>query len=609
MGEGYFMCSICGVWDISGKGIIDKNKLEKMNSSLSHRGPDDRGCYFASSVAFGHNRLAVMDVEKGKQPMQTVRNGYRYTIIYNGEIYNTNELREDLEKQGVEFKTTCDTEVLLECYAVYGTKCLEMLNGIFAFAIHDEKNDLVFFARDRLGVKPFFYAFDGDMLLFSSEIKGLLEWGIKPVVDNIGLWQLLYLSPATIPGISVFEGIKELKPAEYALLDKRGFHIHSYWTLPVYEWKGTREDAIVQTKFLIEDAVKRQLVSDVPLCVLLSGGLDSSAVTAFAAARGGISTYSFEYEGNRESFVKSLFQPESDEKYAISVAAYLGTNHTILTATSKDVAENLPVAAIMRDFPGQADIDSSLLYFCGKIKEKHTVALSGECSDELFGGYPWFYRPEMLQSGFFPWIHDPDLRISLFDERVARPKEGYEFISEIYKKSLDKCPVADNDSDTMRNSRTATWLSMNYFMTSLLERKDRMSMAKGVEIRVPFADHRLWEYVFNIPWEIKFENNVEKSLLREVMKEYLPDSILHRKKSPYPKTHNPEYMKIVSNMLDDRIKKGGILSQILNKKKLSEIKEKSGGTWLGQLMSTPQLIAWLVQFDYWFEEKGIILKV
>lgn len=603
------MCSICGIADITGKGEIDDKRLEEMNNSLRHRGSDGFGYYKAKNIAFGHKRLAVMDVEKGKQPLQTTRNGSNYTIIYNGEIYNTAELRENLKKQGVVFKTSCDTEVVLECYAAYGDNCLEMLNGIYAFAIHDGKRDLLFFARDRFGVKPFFYAFDGDFLLFSSEIKGLLSAGIKPVVDNIGLWQLLYLSPATIPGISVFEGIKELKPAEYAVLDKEGFRIRSYWNLPAFEWKGRRHDAVEQTKTLLKDTVKRQLVSDVPLCVLLSGGLDSSAVTAFAAAEGEISTYSFEYEGNKDSFVKSMFQPESDENYARQVASFLGTNHSVLTATSLEVAENLPNATFMRDFPGQADIDSSLLYFCGKIKERHTVALSGECSDELFGGYPWFYRPEMLNSDFFPWIHEPDLRISLFDERAAKPKEGYAYLSEVFKNSLDDCPMLEGDSRVMRNSRKATWLSMNYFMTSLLERKDRMSMAKGVEIRVPFADHRLWELVFNIPWEIKFENNVEKSLLREVMKGYLPEDILNRKKSPYPKTHNPEYMKIVSDMLDGRLKKGGILSQLLNIKKLNELKEKGGGTWLGQLMSTPQLIAWLVQFDCWFEEKGVVLKV
>ncbi|MDD4124454.1 MAG: asparagine synthase-related protein [Eubacteriales bacterium] len=412
----------------------------------------------------------------------------------------------------------------------------------------------------------------------------------------------------------MFRTISELKPGEAAVLDRKGLHISRYWNLPAFEWKGTPEDAAAQTRAILGDAVSKQLGSDVPLCVLLSGGLDSSAITALAVDEckkigTTLSTYSFEYEGNKESFKQSLFQPESDDRFAKYIADYLGTNHTILTASSKNITENLPSAAFQRDFPGQADIDSSLMYFCGEIKRKHTVGLSGECSDELFGGYPWFYRPEMLYSDFFPWIHDPHLRASLFDEKIIKPGEGYSYMSRLYRKSLEDCPVSEGESEVMLTARHATWLSMNYFMTSLLERKDRMSMAHGVEIRVPFADHRLWELVFNIPWEIKYAGKTEKSLLREAMKGLLPDNILHRKKNPYPKTHNPEYTKLVSEMLDSRIKHGGILSQILNNKKLKELKEKSGGTWLGQLMDTPQLIAWLVQFDCWFEEKNVILKI
>ena len=314
-----------------------------------------------------------------------------------------------------------------------------------------------------------------------------------------------------------------------------------------------------------------------------------------------LSTYSFEYENNKENFKQSLFQPQGDDDYARYLAAYLGTDHTVLTAPNREVARCLTAAVGARDFPGQADIDSSLLYFCAKIKDRHTVALSGECADEIFGGYPWFYRPEMLYRDFFPWIHEPMERAGIFREAFAKPREGYAFLSGEYRKIIADCPMLPEDSETMRTARIATCLSVGYFMTSLLERKDRMSMYSGVEVRVPFADHRILEYVYNVPWDIKFENGVEKALLRHAAKAWLPDKIIWRKKSPYPKTHSPEYRNAVTEMLKARLKKPGILSEEINRKVLDEILSGEDKTWFGQLMSTPQLIAWLIQFDDWAE--------
>ena len=230
------------------------------------------------------------------------------------------------------------------------------------------------------------------------------------------------------------------------------------------------------------------------------------------------------------------------------------------------------------------------------------MAISGECADEIFGGYPWFYRPEMLAHPFFPWIHEPMLRASLFDDNLVHAGEGYDYIRTKYKESMDACPLLDTDTEPMRQSRLATWLSVKFFMTSLLERKDRMSMASAVEVRVPFADHRILEYVYNVPWEIKFENQVEKALLRNAMAEYLPEKILTRKKSPYPKTQNPEYERAVRDALQERLqKKNTPLSSMLNKKKFEEFLTSDNETWFGQLMSRPQLLAWLLQFDIWAE--------
>ncbi len=605
------MCSICGIIDFENSGNLNLKTLQNMNQTMKSRGPDDDGFLSCSFAAFAHNRLAVMDVEKGKQPMSRTYGGYRYTIIYNGEIYNFKELRRQLEQQGIEFSTDCDTEVVLYSYISYGEDCPKYLNGIFAFAIIDEKENKVFMARDRFGVKPFFYSEKGTSLLIASEIKALLKHPqIEPAIDTKGLWQLLFLSPASVSGSGIFKDVLEIKPAFCGSFSKDGLKLHRYWSLKAQDISISSSEAAAHTKELLIDAVHRQLISDVPLAVLLSGGLDSSVLSAIAAKKyksmGQIlSTYSFEYQGNKKNFKSSLFQPQGDDDFAVWIAQKLGTNHTILTAPTKSVSENLIEAVKARDIPGQADIDSSLLYFCSKIKENHTVVLSGECADEIFGGYPWFYREEMLSGSFFPWIHQPLSRAGLFRDEKVHINEGYNYACALYKESLNECPLTGNETADMKTARQATWLSVNWFMASLLERKDRMSMYSGLEVRVPFSDHRILEFVFNVPWNIKFENETEKALLRNAARDYLPDKILYRKKSPYPKTHNPAYEKAVKKELLRRIKRGGALSEMLDKKSLEEYLLGESKTWFGQLMSKPQLIAWLIQFDMWFEIYGV----
>lgn len=596
------MCSICGI--LGGARAVDA--LDAMSARMGHRGPDQSGTYRSGEVGFGHNRLAIIDVENGRQPMTRTHRGKTYTIVYNGELYNSPELLNVVRAAGITPTTRCDTELVLDLYMLFGDACAGMLNGIFAFAVHDEAAGEVYLARDRFGIKPLFYAPVKGGIAFASEIKALLAHpDVRPDVDRRGLWELLFLSPVRLSG-GVFRDIRELDPACHARWrGGEALSISHYWKLAAKPCADGREEAIETTRALLTDAIVRQLVSDVPLCTLLSGGLDSSIVSAVAAddyiRRGEVlSTYSFEYEGNRESFHASLFQPQSDDEYAIYMSKFLETDHHVLTAPTDAVAALLEESALARDFPGQADIDSSLLYFCRLIKRRHTVALSGECADEIFGGYPWFYRPEMLESDFFPFIHDPMLRPSLFENAVVKSGEGYAYMRDRFRESLNACPVLDEDTVNMRTSRRATWLSVNYFMTSLLERKDRMSMAASVEVRVPYADHRILEYVYNVPWEIKFENGVEKALLRNAMAEWLPDRILNRKKSPYPKTQNPAYEAAVRRMLEARLQnKSSALNQMLNREALESFLKRESATWFGQLMGRPQMLAWLIQFDAW----------
>ena len=609
------MSSICGMIDFGNKENLSLKTISVMGETMYRRGPDQKGVFSNDFALFHSNRLSVMDTENGLQPMSRSWNGKKYTIIYNGEIYNGAELRRELSKSGIEFLTNCDTETVLYSYIIFKEKCPQMLNGIFSFCIIDEVTKRVFCARDRLGVKPFFYSKTGSTYLVASEIKAILAHPqMKAKINYEGLWQLLFMSPVKVIGSGIFKDIYEIKPGHCGYIDIEGLNMYPYWKLKAEKWSGDAAEAAKITEEIFTDAVKRQLNSDVPVAMLLSGGLDSSVVTAVAANEFKkkneiLSTYSFEYEGNKDSFKSSVFQPQGDDEYALYLANYLGTDHTVLTADNLSVADKLFAAVEARDMPGQADIDSSLLYFCNQIKKKHTVVLSGECSDEIFGGYPWFYRPEMLYRDFFPWVHDPFIRIDLFDDRFTKKNDGFDFVSKIYKNALQECPLIDGENDDMITARKATWLSINYFGAGLLERKDRMSMYSSVEARVPFADHRLLEFVYNVPWSIKFQNRKEKALLRAAMKDWLPEKILYRKKSPYPKTHSPIYEKAVREILLNRINNGGILSEMLNMDKLNAILNGNGDTWFGQLMAGPQLMAWLIQFDYWFEHYNVDLIV
>lgn len=604
------MCSICGMF---GKDRPDP-ALELMNGRMARRGPDRSGFFRDGSVIFGHNRLAVMDPERGGQPMTVRYRGNAYTIVYNGEIYNCPELNAELTSLGAEINTRCDTETLLWSYIFWGKDCPAHLNGIFAFAVYDENADSLFLCRDRLGVKPLYYAEADGTFLFGSEIKALLACpGIRPELDRQGLWELLLLSPVTFPESGTFRQIRKVLPGERITVDADGISRDFYWELEPEPFSGTREEVVGTVRELLKDAVRRQLASDVPLCSLLSGGLDSSAVSSIAAEalreRGEtLATYSFEYAGNRQNFRQSLFQPASDDLYAPELAKELRTDHTVLTASSEQVENALFPAVDARDFPGQADIDSSLLFYCSLIKRRHTVALSGECADEIFGGYPWFYRPEMLSRPFFPWLHRPMERIGLFDPAVVRPEEGYEAMSARYGAFVKGVRFAEGDSEPMKRSRVATQLSVWFFMQSLLERKDRMSMYSAVEVRVPFADHRILEYVYNVPWEYKFENGVEKSLLRNAMRGYLPEKVLLRKKSPYPKTHDPGYEELTKNRLLSVLEEpDNRLRDLIDRRKLNALIEGEDATWFGQLMSRPQLYAWLLQLEYWLRKYRVVL--
>ncbi|AQS09197.1 asparagine synthetase 3 [Clostridium saccharobutylicum] len=612
------MCGIAGLVNFKQDIVQDKDILKKMVKTLERRGPDAQGFYISPNVLLGHRRLIVVDPKGGLQPMTKTFEGKKYTLVYNGELYNTEDLRKDLIKAGFAFDSYSDTEVLLTSYICWGKDCINKLIGIFAFAVFDEGKNEVFLARDQMGVKPLFYTICDNTLVFGSEIKTILaNPKVKREVDREGLTEVFGLGPAVIPGSAIFKNIKEVAPANCLLISSdNSIKKWEYWTVEAKEFKETPEEAIAHTRELLVDAITRQLVGDVPVCTFLSGGLDSSAISAIAANefknRGKkLTTYSIDYEDNDKYFKSSLFQPTSDEFYAEEMAKFIGSNHKKVVLNHTDLALALRDAVIARDLPGMADIDSSLLLFCKEIRKDFVVGLSGECADEIFGGYPWFTRDEMFYLDTFPWSRFVNDRKAIVNENLkSMPIE--ELVRTQYEKSLSKVPHLDDESKRDYRMREVSYLNLKWFMVNLLNRKDRVSMTNSLEVRVPFADIRLVDYAFNLPAEVKLYKGREKGLLRAALEGILPKEIVYRKKSPYPKTHNPIYTDIVCRMLTDILdKKSSPIHEIIDDKVVKEIVRTRGESykspWYGQLMTGPQLLAYLIQVNTWLEEYNINL--
>ena len=536
-----------------------------------------------------------------------------FVISYNGQIYNTKEIKKDLENNGFSFSTHSDTEVLLKAYIHYGEDVVKHLNGIFAFVIWNSKNQELFFARDHFGVKPFFYTYLNNTFIFASELKAIFKYpGVEKILDKQGISELFGIGPAHTPGTTVFKNIYELEPAHFGIFNKNGIFLKEYWKLVSKEHKDSLGVTCNKIKYLLQDAITSQLVSDVPICTFLSGGLDSSIISKFASdyckSNGlpPLDTYSIDYVDNDKNFVKSDFQPNSDNYYIDLMNKHLYSNHHKIVIDTPELASSLEDAMIARDMPGMADVDSSLLLFCKYVKKEKTVTLTGECADEIFAGYPWFFREDALNSNTFPWSIAISERQELLNPKISKKVNLKEYIDFRYNESLNKVDLLDTDSKETNEKKKISYLTLNWFMQTLLDRSDRMAMYNGFEIRVPFCDYRLAEYLWNIPWEMKALKGREKGLLRYISKDFLPSEIVDRKKSPYPKTHNPTYLKKVKEMLTKIMEdKNAPINNLLNREYILDILNTDGKSftrpWFGQLMTGPQLMAYLCQVNMWLE--------
>lgn len=620
------MCGIAGFCDFHGNYREEPGKwyrvLQSMGQVQKHRGPDGDGVYLQRHIGLSHVRLSILDPEGGAQPMVRhclSRDGHRAALVFNGEIYNSPQLRSDLTAQGISFETTCDTEVILQGYLRHGMDYVKNLNGIFAFALWDESLEQLFLVRDRLGVKPLFYSRVGQTLVFSSELKGLLAFpGLEPEVDREGLCEIFGLGPAKTYGKGVFQNTLEVLPGHVLAFCGSILRETPFWSLESHPHEDSWEETVEKTRFLVTDAIRMQMLSDVPICTFLSGGVDSSLVTSVCSAElkkqgRTLSTFSFDFKDNDRNFKANSFQPSQDRPWVDQMVEYCGTDHRYLECTNTDLYEYLLRAVDARDLPCMADVESSMLYFCSLVARTHKVTLTGECADEIFGGYPWFHKKECFDADIFPWSMDFAPRTMLLRDEILMELPLEEYARYAYRKTVSETPRLAGESPEESRRREISYLNLRWFMQTLLDRMDRTSMHTGLEARVPFADHRIVEYIWNVPWNMKCPEGVVKGLLREAAKGLLPDSVLTRKKSPYPKTYDPAYEGLLRTELlqilsDSRQPLGTLVDPQKVKDFISQPSDY-GRPFYGQLMAGPQLLAYLLQVNYWLKRYHVRINV
>ncbi|POX56479.1 asparagine synthase (glutamine-hydrolyzing) [Streptomyces sp. Ru71] len=556
------MCGITGWASFHGDARTQAPVIEAMTATLTPRGPDAGGVWLGERAAIGHRRLAVVDLAGGAQPMTDRPDEPALVLTYSGEVYNHHALRAELRARGHRFRTRSDTEVVLRAYAEWGEAAAEHLDGMFAFAVWDERAQRLVLVRDRLGVKPLFWAAVDGGVAFASEPKALFAHpGIRPRVDADGLREAYSLLFNTGP--TVWSGVREVEPGGLLVLDRAGVRERRYWQLEAGEHTDDREATVERVRELVNAAARAQLEADVPLCGLLSGGLDSTVLTALLAdelrLREGpdarLRTYAVDYSDQAAHFTADVLRTGHDTPYAIEAGAFIGTEHSTVVLDPRSLLdpEHRRAVVAARDSPiGVGDMDTSLYLLFGEIRRHSTVAVSGEAADEVFGGYPWFHDPRALAARTFPWL------LVTGDEAAMplNPELGLsidEFRDDTYRTALAAVPHLDGESPAEHRQREMRHLSLTRWLRQLLHRKDRLSMARGLEVRVPYCDHRLVEYAFSAPWSLHSFDGREKSLLRATGTGLAPRSVLGRPKNHYPATHHPDYNRGLQALARDAL--------------------------------------------------------
>ncbi|HAQ63873.1 MAG TPA: asparagine synthase (glutamine-hydrolyzing) [Ruminococcaceae bacterium] len=610
------MSAIAG--EISFTSSLNKRleEFEEMKKSLLHRGKDIQVSYINSNAAIIQNSNEATELPVGPLPYCVTADEKKYIIALDGMLFNKKQTIEILRNRGCVLNSYSDYEIILKGYLTLGENILSVINGVYAFVIWDNANKRLFFARDRLGVKPFFYSNINSNFIFASEIKGLLEsTEIKAEIDFNSIMEIILIGPGRTLGCGVFKNIEELKPAYCGTFSQDGLKIHKYWSVKAQEHIDSFEETVEKVNFLVTDSITQQAQSYVPICTMLSGGLDSSIITAVTSRilneKGkSLKTFSVTYTDNDKYFKENRFQPESDSKYIEIMKNKMDIENEIIEIKTEDLIKANYDAVDLRDLPGMADVDSALLLFCNEIGKQFSVTLSGECSDEIFGGYPWYRDPKLNSIQSFPWAHSVDYRKSLIIDDILGDFNAEDYVYQKYISTVNETPkLFGFDADERKKELMK--LNLDWFMMTLVDRTDRMCQPASLDVRVPFCDYRIVEYLYNVKWEYKDYKGYEKGLLREAFKDYLPEEVLWRKKSPFPKTHNPLYLELVRKELSELLEdEAAPIFKFIKKEKLEDLlSQEIPQNFYGQLMTTPQTIAYMLQINYWLNKYIIDIKL
>ena len=552
------MCGIVGIYNYKSNKKVSTTALESMSEAIAYRGPDGHGYYYDHKLAFGHRRLTIIDTsERANQPMSSADESH--IICYNGEVYNYLEIKNQLVKDGVNFKTTSDTEVILELFQKEGVDSLKRLNGMFAFAIWNKQTSQLVLARDRLGIKPLFYALTKNGIVFASEIKSILQ--LPEIKRDVNLSLIdSYMSLGYCPTEeTLFSGIYKLPPGHFLTIENGQVQIKRYWDMHFDKTEDRGEDYYLErTRNLFEESVKLQLRSDVPLGVFLSGGIDSSAVVAMMRKLGvnDIKTFSIAWDYGKNF---------DETQYSRSVASLFNTDHHEYYMRPHDFKSLLPDYIRHMDEPVTEAAAISLFYLAKKTKPQVTVVLSGEGADEVFGGYPIYKYLQLVDrykktpAPVRQYLLNPLLKklggkwkkyVDLSEKAIEKSYAGVSFYDEQQKNKLYTETFARQASQSNSWQKIAQYyqptkghdlqtkmqyLDINtWLVDDLLIKADRMSMAASLELRVPFLDHRFLEFAASMPSKYRLKHNQNKYILKKAMQSFLPKKILYRKKQGFP---------------------------------------------------------------------------
>ncbi|MCL2387096.1 MAG: asparagine synthase (glutamine-hydrolyzing) [Defluviitaleaceae bacterium] len=606
-----------GIGGIVGYGVgtlAAAQVCDGMLTALKGRGADIHGTFISEEVCLIYAGNTRTDI--GKQPIRASLGNKAYVLVFDGELYNKDELQKELVTMGYRFADASDAAIVLSGYMAWGESCVDRMNGIFAFALWDGTQ--LFIARDRLGLRPMYYSVGSYGLVFASTIRAILAHPrVKPVIGEEGAAEILLLGPGRSPSCGIFKGISELSPGEYGMyIPGQGMRIHTYWQLRAQPHSDNFKETVLNVRNLLKDAIARQSFGKEKMATLLSGGLDSSAVAALSGCK---SSYSVDYIGNDKHFKPTAFQPESDNEYINRMVSSFGLRHKRVVLGNDELANTLTDAMIARGLPGMADVDSALLLFLKKVGETVPFALSGEGADEILGGYPWYQSIDENSepAKTFPWSQAVDYRAKFLLPNLVKDPE--EYVRSRFKKAISSAEILCDDEPIEKKIRQMYTLNIKWFLQTLACRNDSMAAAAGISVRAPFLDYRLVEYLYNVPWAFKNfserkNEKREKGLLREALKGVLPEKILTRKKSPFPKTHNPAYLERVKGMLEEVMEdKNAPIFSLVSRDALSELLDESNlssrPNWYGQLMSHPQTISYFLQINAWMKEFAVSVEI